>query len=165
MSSLFNLLCKQYIPAKWQMLKRRTFDTFCNLVLPIRKKHASHYLAYDFWFNMRQPGTNTRILLNIQKELLDISGSDFVLINKVGVGAVNGLNSCQVAAGCPESRRGPAEYRTDRSRPPNSVRLRTPSQPQLRLAALQSAAPYTHSLVKPPLDKLALLLHEICRVM
>ena len=65
---------------------------------------------------------------------------EFVLINKVGVGAVNGLNSCQVA-GCPESRRGPAEYRTDRSRPPNSVRLRTPSQPQLRLAALQSAAP------------------------
>ena len=63
-----------------------------------------------------------------------------MLINKVGVGAVNGLNSCQVA-GCPESRRGPAEYRTDRSRPPNSVRLRTPSQPQLRLAALQSAAP------------------------
>ena len=40
-----------------------------------------------------------------------------MLINKVGVGAVNGLNSCQVA-GCPESRRGPAEYRTDRTEPP-----------------------------------------------
>ena len=87
-----------------------------------------------------------------------------MLINKVGMGAVNGLNSCQVA-GCPGSRPGPAEYRTDRSRPPNSVRLRTPSQPQLRLVALQSAAPYTLSLVKLPLDKLALCLHEIRRVM
>ena len=54
----------------------------------------------------------------MQKEFLDISGSEFVLINKVGVGAVNGLNSCQVAGWCPESRRGPAEYRTDRTEPP-----------------------------------------------
>ena len=37
------------------------------------------------------------MLLKMQKELLDTSGSEFVLINKVGVGAVNGLNSCQVA--------------------------------------------------------------------
>ena len=76
------------------------------------------------------------MLLKMQKEFLDTSGSEFVLINKVGVGAVNGLISCQVA-GCPGTRRGPAEYRTDRTPPPKLSPVADPVT-----ATAESCCPY-----------------------